>query len=245
MPSAATPDSGRDFQIDLCLTALRATGAKQMVAIAITRMDLTATELQAAALRRAGGAAADAVPRAGAEGRGPEDRGADPRHVSSDAAGLGASLRRGWLGTRAGLVVPFVDTRAMNDRAGRAGPPSDRAAAEPPSGAAAALGPTVPFPVREDESVRLVSYGIKIELFRASCVERCSMDLSEMRGFPCCVESDSRLGWHNASGIPPLRSPRPATGSRTGASTTGRWLHEERSHSGSTRRWSPAEPRPR
>ena len=65
---------------------------------------------------------------------------------------------------------------------------------------------------------------------------RCCMDVSAMRGFPCCGESDSRLGWQSVSESRPPRSRSADTGSRTGASTTARWLAEERSRCGSTRR---------
>ena len=69
-----------------------------MVAIAITRTDLTAAALRAAAAksRDAAGGSADAGAGAGAGGRGPEDCGGDLRHGSANVAGLGASLQRGW-----------------------------------------------------------------------------------------------------------------------------------------------------
>ena len=75
-----------------------------MVAIAITRMDLTAAALRSASAKSRDAQAARRMLALALvlEGRGPEDCGADLRDGPADAQGLGASLQRlkGWPGCR-------------------------------------------------------------------------------------------------------------------------------------------------
>ena len=94
-PLHLTPEE--DSQIVRSLTLCRQGERRErMVAIAITRLDLTAAELTGGVGEEPGraGGAADAGAGAGSGGRGPEDCGGDLRHGPADAAGLGASLQR-------------------------------------------------------------------------------------------------------------------------------------------------------